>query len=60
MRNFGSIRTHINRKLSDAYINESAEGKDMFKKYIKLLKEDTNTLILRNYLKMLGCRNLES
>jgi len=42
MRNFGSIRTHINRKLSDAYINESAEGKDMFKKYIKLLKEDTN------------------
>ena len=42
MRNFGSIRTHINKILSDAYINESAEGKDIFKKYIKLLKEDTN------------------
>jgi len=42
MRNFGSIRTLINRTLSDAYLNENAEGKDVFKKYIKLLKEDTN------------------
>jgi len=42
MRNFGSIRTQINRTLSDAYLNENAEGKDVFKKYIKLLKEDTN------------------
>ena len=42
MRNFGSIRTLINRSLSDAYLNENSEGKDIFKKYVKLLKEDTN------------------
>ena len=42
MRNFGSIRTLINRSLSDAYLNENSEGKDVFKKYVKLLKEDTN------------------
>ena len=42
MRNFGSIRTLINRGLSDAYLNENTEGKNIFKKYVKLLKEDTN------------------